>query len=104
MDGAARSPQLVQELRVAQPGEPRVRRRVRLEHDAVRTPALDVTPREVCEAAATVRDVPPIEPAGIVRDDEARGAESQVAQHWKRVLAKPPVGVVERDEQLALAR
>ena len=75
---------------------------MRLERNAAQAPALDVSPCEVREPPTPIRDVPAVESARIVGDDEAGRLESEVAQHGEREISESAVGVVERDEQLAV--
>ena len=77
---------------------------MRLERDVVRAPPLDVAPGEVCEPSPAVGYVPSIHPAGEIRDHEARRGEPHVPQDGERVVTKTAVGVVERDEELAISR
>src|SRR5215218_5048294 len=81
-----------------------MRRGVRFERDAVECPPLHVPPREMREPPASIRDIPAVEPAGVVGDDEACRAKPGVSQHRKRVVSKPAVRVVEGDEQLLIPR
>ena len=92
--------ELVLEPAVIDPRETRVRGGVRLERDPLRLPALDVAPGEVREPPTAVRDIPPIEPAGVVGDHETHACKLEVSKHRKGVITEPAVRVVERDEDL----
>ena len=77
---------------------------MRLERDTVRAPPLDVSPGQVREPSPTVGHIPSVQSTGEVRDHEASSGEPHVPEHRERVIAKTAVGVVERDEKLAIAR
>ena len=78
--------ELVLELPVIDPRETRVRRGVRLERDPLRVPALDVAPGKVREPPTAVRDIPTIEPAGVVGDHETCACKPEVSKHGKGVV------------------
>ena len=81
-----------------------MRRGMGLERDTLRAPPLDVAPGQVGEASPAVGDIPAVQPTREIRDDETRRREPHIPQHGERVVTKAAIGVVERDEKLAIAR
>src|SRR5690348_7371536 len=77
---------------------------MRLERDTVRAPPLDVPPGEVREPSPAVGHVPSNQPTGKIRDDETRCREPDIPQHGERIVTETAIRVVERNEQLPMAR
>lgn len=77
-----------------------MRRRVGFERDSLALPSDDIPPRQVREPTTAVRDVPAIEAASVIGDDETGGVESHLPKDGERVLAQPTIRVIERDEDL----
>ena len=81
---------------VRQPGEPRVRRPVRVHlDDALRAPLGQVVPGEVPEAPPPVPHVPGVLPPRVVGDHEDQRAEAEVGEHGEGVLGKGGRGIVD---------
>src|SRR6476659_2338408 len=78
--------------------------RMRLEREAVKTPPLDVPPGEVRKPSPAIGDIPAIQPPREVRDHEAPGREPHVPHHGEGVVPETTIGVVEGDEEIAIAR
>ena len=81
-----------------------MRRGMGFERDTLRAPPLDVAPGQVGEASPAVGYIPTVQPTGEIRDDETRRREPHLPQYGERVVTKAAIGVVERDEKLAIAR